>query len=529
MARSIDSVDPLDQAPAPALAAGTQQAPPTAPHDHDAPNASSIEKDASGAATSDDDAAGAITRGDDAAGATVQGDGDATATVHERWREYVKVGFMFSKVYLTIFCLFIGLLSVYWGSMFQRQTRYKNLKMLVVSDDLGFSTPNGDVQPLVQNAFLNMLQNASVAELGHWEIANATEFGALAAKRNNTPFQEVERLVYQEKYFLGVYIAPNLTQILFEALLNGDASIVAANTISQLVTVVYESGRHYSAMNQYVIKNWYKIQQTWLLYYSSQQIFQPLVGLLSDTQKTKLVSSNSTLALLSTKPTFALVDRRKSPSSVVIPASQIVLIYAQVFSFHQFNFSLEIHSYIQQKLRHKHYVVYRILASQINSIVLALVYCLSVIAFKVPTNTAFGDAGFLVMWAVLFLFFSASGGLNEVVVSILLSFDLKQFLPPWLILNIVLNISPTYAPFALLPGVYRYGYSMPMFCTFELLRVILLDTYRGDMGRNIGVLVAWIVAMNIALVFVIRWQIARAKRLKAKEELEMREKEQKQD
>lgn len=501
MARSIVSLDPLEPAPAPA----PQELQPA--HHEDAPRAG------------DEDAPVAITTPDDA----------AHTPARRRWHEYAKVAFMFSKVYLTIFCLFVGLLSVYWGSMYQRTKRFKNLQMLVVSDDLGFSTPNGDMQPLVLNAFLDMLQNGPVARLGHWDVVNTTEFAQLAAKHNNTPLEEVQRQVHHEKYFLGVYIAPNLTQMLYEAMQNGDASIVAGKNISSFVNVVYESARHYSAMNQYVVKNWHEIQHTWLLNYAPQQVYQPLVALLNDTQRTTLVSSNATLALLSTRPTFNLMDMRRSTSSVVIPASQIVLIYAQVFSFHQFNFSLEIHSYIQQRLRYRHYIVYRILASQINSVVLALVYCLSTIAFQVPTDVAFGHAGFLVMWAVMYLFFSASGALNEVVVGILLTLDYKQFMPPWLILNIVLNISPTYAPFELLPGVYRYGYSMPMFCTFELLRVVLLDTYKGKMGRNIGVLVAWIVLMNVLLVFVVRWQSARAKRLKAKEEAEKRAKLMKQE
>lgn len=46
---------------------------------------------------------------------------------------------------------------------------------------------------------------------------------------------------------------------------------------------------------------------------------------------------------------------------------------------------------------------------------------------------------------------------------------------------------------------------MPSRNAYELLHVAYFDAYKGHMGRNIGVLLAWIVASNAVMPFMLKF------------------------
>ncbi|KAK6454352.1 uncharacterized protein RJT20DRAFT_219 [Scheffersomyces xylosifermentans] len=434
----------------------------------------------------------------------------------EIWKGRAILASKFFIVYVKVFCLFVGILSVYWATLYRRPGRYRNMKFLVVTEDEAFTSVNGtNVPPFLGNAFVDMVtNNDTVTTLAHWDIVPISEFIQSALARNNTVQEEVMRKIHHQKYWAGVHIMPNSTQLIYESLASSNFSLVSSGEITQLVNVIYESGRHYSALNQYVSKHISQIEGTWLGFYASQDVYQPLVkNYLNDTQRANLLANNNTVSILTSKPIFNIVDMRPALSTAVLGPSELGLIYAQLFSFHQFNFSLEIYAYIRTRLKFKQYIIWKFLASNINCFVLSLVYSLITIAFQIPTNPAFGQSGFLVLWMFMFLFISASGAINENVVTVILAFNKKVLLPPWMIFNIVINISTTFAPFVLMPGVFRYGYGMPMYNAYEALKVVFFDTWKGNLGRNLGILVTWIVVMNVVLVFTVRWANKRTKRI----------------
>lgn len=423
-------------------------------------------------------------------------------------------GFKMLIVYILIFSVFIGILSIYWGTLYRRDTRYKNMGFLVVSEDLPFEVDGSRLDPFLNDAFLSMIQNnETVINLAKWEQITLSEFQESARAHNNNITAEVYRKVHHQKYWAAVHIKPNASQLIYRSLATANFSLTASGEITELIDVVYESGRQYSALSQYVSKHISQIEDVWLSSYVSQMIYEPIIKSLNDTQRLALLANNNTISILASKPAFNIIDLRPSPSSAVLGPSELGLIYALLFSFHQFNFSLEIYNYIRTKLKFRHYLVWRFVASQINCLVLALVYSLITIAFQVPTNVAFGHSGFVVLWMFMYLYISASGGINENVVTVILAFDQKVFLAPWMIFNIVINISSTFAPFVLMPGFYRYGFALPMYNTYEALKVVFFDTWKGNLGRNLGVLVIWIVVMNIVLVFNVQWANNRARRI----------------
>lgn len=415
------------------------------------------------------------------------------------WTEWKLLLVQFTKVLLFIFILWLGALSVYWGSLYKREDRVANMKMLVVIADDDFTLANStSVQPVLGPQFLLMLE--AHPALGKFEIANVTEFTQAAGANNRTVYAELSHRVYIQDYWIGFYVNGTASEVAYSLLSNSLST--AATEISYVVNAVYQSGSHYSALSQYVLKSLRALQISWVSTYAPQAYADMITNYLTSDERLDLVlaaNSTTSAAPFSNYPVVSLVDMRPAKTPVVLGPSELGLIYAQMFSLYQFNFSVNIHNILQDKLHFRHFLWFRILLSQLNYVALALVYALMTIAFQVPTDVAFGKSGFLVLWVTVYLFVSASGGLNEFASTLIFWVDKKQYLAPWVIGLIVLNIAPTFAPFVLSPGFYRYGYAVPMFNAYEALKVVFFDTWKGTLGRNYAVLVAWIIFANIIL------------------------------
>lgn len=78
-----------------------------------------------------------------------------------------------------------------------------------------------------------------------------------------------------------------------------------------------------------------------------------------------------------------------------------------------------------------------------------------------------------------------------------------------LLLVAVVNLAPTISPIVLCPDFYRYGYAMPVFNSYQLMQVAFFNSYKGHMGRNIGILCAWIVVTNAMMPFAMKWMASR--------------------
>lgn len=430
------------------------------------------------------------------------------------WDERKKLAIMFSRVYLVIMVIFIGILSFYWGSLYHREYRVRNMKMLVVMEDANVQLTNSSMvlAPLGEQ-FNRLITNSW--EYGDFEYANMEQFRQTAESKNRTVFEEISEQVHHQKYWVVFYVNSTASQTVYELLVSGNSLSVPAFQLQYLITAVYESGRQYSALSQYVTKHLRLMEIGWLSNYAPVAYSNMVQYFLTSEQRQTLTqSSNSTQvpSAMSVLPLFNMVDQRPSLSAVSLGPSELGLVYAQIFAFHQFNFSVDLHNSIANKLRFADYARYRVTFSQINHLVLGLIYALMTIALKVPVDPAYGKPGFLVLWVTMYLFTSASGGVNECVVSFILYKDWKALMPIFMIFYLVLNISPTFAPFELCPGFYRYGYAIPMYNAYEALKVLFFNTWKGLLGRNYGILVAWIVVTNIALVRILKYTSERTKK-----------------
>ncbi|CAH6720185.1 nitrosoguanidine resistance protein Sng1p [[Candida] jaroonii] len=389
-------------------------------------------------------------------------------------------------IYLLMFVAILGIFSIYWGSSYRRQTRYPNLKMLVViEDDESF----GGHDPIIGDTIRNILNTPQAQQLGGWKIQNTTEFRQEAEKHNNTVFEEVERQIHHQLYWSSIYVAKNATGQYYDYIMNEDST----TNLSSLIVSVYETGRDFLNMNSYVTPNVAKIGSMWL---RSQNNLSELFSdeTFNVQQATKL----------STPIAFTLDDKRPFTDPVLVAPSQVGLIYIIILTFFQVNLFGEVNQKVAKlNLKPSHFVIYRLLGSYISYFVISLGYSLVTLAFQVDFNKAFGKSGFLVYWMFSYLTMISVGLVNEVMFMVLLMF--APFLVGfWLLFWVLINISPTFAPIALVPKFYRFGYAMPIHNSYELTKVVFFDTYKGQMGRNIGILVAWIVISTIAYVAILK-------------------------
>lgn len=421
------------------------------------------------------------------------GDQDVITAVEKKKRKHAtirKVCFMFAKAYLLLFCLFILILSIYWGSMYNRASHYHKIKYLVVVGETNTTTDS--IPPLYSLTLTNLLESSTMQRYGNWDVRNHSSFAELASSHNNTLREEVIRQVHHQNYWGGIYIPQNITYNYYESLRSGD-------NFSEAIEFIYETGRNPQGIPTYVVSTIQSIEKEFVSLGASS-IVERLTSNLSADQINNTLSTNPQLL---SSLWWTYTDNRPSSGSIVIAIVQVCLLYLLVLSFHQFNFASATHQMIATKIHTNQYLLYHITTSQIAYVVLSLIYSLMTLAFQVPVNKTFGRSGFLVEWAFVFLTMSALGGVNENA-AIQIFARYKFAIGFWVVFHIVINVSVIFSPLVVMNNFYRYGYAMPMYQGNELLKVVFFNTYKGNMGRNIGILIVWIVLMNIILPFNLR-------------------------
>ncbi|SGZ46723.1 CIC11C00000000594 [Sungouiella intermedia] len=414
--------------------------------------------------------------------------------------ERIRIAGTLVKNYVYLLSGFAIALSIYWGSYYQRSTRYKNVPFAVIIGD----TTLGQLPPILGNLVLLFFQNVPLVKtLGNYHIWSYERILAKAQEHNNTIQEEVFRQVHHQHYRAAFFVHENATLSMYQALVTLNTTF---NPATELLSVVYETGSDYNAVHNYISTLTEQISRV----FAGFMVKLPWVGYMMQTLNSTQVDNvfNQAPQLFTSNPRFVVDDRLPVPEQVVQAPLQIGLIYLCIFTFFQFVFSVPIHMYIASKIKGLRYVGYRILAAQAAYVVLGLAYVLLNTAFQISFTKAFGNLGFLVIWAFAFLTMSSVGSLIEVLV--LFCIILKPAMIGLVLLLVaVVNLAPTISPIVLCPDFYRYGYAMPVFNSYQLMQVAFFNSYKGHMGRNIGILCAWIVVTNAMMPFAMKWMASR--------------------
>ncbi|KAG7696666.1 hypothetical protein KL951_003122 [Ogataea haglerorum] len=404
-------------------------------------------------------------------------------------QEPVKTGFLskkyaqqrrkFFKQYIIIIVVLwtfiLCVFSIYWGSLYNRGTRLVNLKVLLVVED-GASIENSDYP--VSQALLRAAESPQLKRLLGW------------TPRNYTDDDWVINEVRKQKYWGAIYVTSNnVSQQLVQALENGQDF----NT-STLVNGYYESGRDPIGVSTYVEPSLLKLA----IGFSDimqQEVYPSLLSQLTSEQFARLQN----ITTLSSTPEITLKDGVPMTDYTIIAPVQVGLIYIVILTFFQVMWFQRINQEAAETLKPVSYIIYRMVIAQVNYLLISLGYSCLNAAFQINFNNAW-KGGFGVYWMISYLTMSAVGGANENIALICFA-----VLPPlmgfWLVLFVVCNISATFSPVEVCPKLFRFTYAMPIKNSYELMKVLLFDTYRGHLGRNFGILVAWIVLNNILLPF----------------------------
>ena len=384
----------------------------------------------------------------------------------------------FLKAYLIMAICCLGVFSIYWGSYYRRQTRLKNLKMLVVLEDQQLD----NIPPIYGNQMRELLETPYAKLLGDWHIYNNTEFEEIAMKHNNTVEEEVIRQIHHQKYWSSIYVKQNTTIDIYNSLVNGQFFNVSNATYSY-----YETGRHLTSMPT-IVSSVQEIESIWL---NVNLVMSEIIRLGNITLNNEDVINTVTESLA-----FQFIDRIPLTNDVLIAALQVGLLYLVIVSFFSFNFFDGVHKSIVQVIKKPHFLLYRTVSSIISYFIISLMFGLVTLAFQVDFAVTFGKSGFLVYWMTIFLTMWTVGLASELVALLII-----PIYPPllgfWLIFWVIINISPSYSPIALLPEFYRYGYAMPLHNAFEIYCVIFFNTYKGQIGRNFGIIFAWVVILTL--------------------------------
>ncbi|SCU84326.1 LAME_0C09054g1_1 [Lachancea meyersii CBS 8951] len=381
--------------------------------------------------------------------------------------------FLFNHLALAL--LILSVFSLYWGAMYDKPRYFHKIKILaVIQDDGAVSQPLPSLIDTVP---------------GHWHVYSSSSFQENYHVSESQIDTQITKLIHEQKFWMSLNVKPNATNVLIDSLQNSSAQPFNSSAFFEMF---FESGRDPTNFKSSILPLMTELEAKYQATYSSKilpQIMTNLSDSLANVPSVNVAQAGSML--------FSQVDYRPFDNFVLLGPLQVGLIYCILLTFFQLLLFAPMHAEFAQKLKVPHMILYRYLIATINYFFLSLFFCLVSLAFQVDYGRTYGRSGFLVAWMASWLLMMAVGGANENMLTLLAALA-PRFSGFWMIFWVVLNISPSFYPMDLVNNVYRYGYILPIFNGVGIFRVIFLNIYPGHLGRNFGVLCAWIV-LNMLL------------------------------
>ncbi|OAX42269.1 hypothetical protein K503DRAFT_375112 [Rhizopogon vinicolor AM-OR11-026] len=400
----------------------------------------------------------------------------ATVSARKGW---LKISF-FGMVVL---CFMIwGVLPIYWAALGRSSNNIHNLSGFVVDFD------GGEIGQAVTQAF----QNISSPQQVSWVIVDAAQFP-------NGP-DDVAQALLDHRCWVAVTINPGAST-------NLNASINAINAsynASQAVTAYTTTGRNENiyrgSITPQVSSILTTISYTFALNFSQRLASTPNISTLLGTAPELVVQPMA----------FMIEDLRPFNVPVASAVDFVGLIYLLIVAFVLTTQLLvaRAETGFGRRLTLRSLILVRLLWPIILYFFVSLMFSLLSVAFGVPFDRKFGHAGYVVYWMMSWCAMTALGLALESMITILTI----KFIPAFLILWIISNVSVAFYPIEVLPAVFRYGFAMPFYNVSSTVRTIIFDT-KNEIGLNFGVQFAWILISCVTLP-IFQW-IVRRREVKA--------------
>ncbi|KAJ7804958.1 hypothetical protein B0H14DRAFT_3773198 [Mycena olivaceomarginata] len=369
---------------------------------------------------------------------------------------------------VVIFAVF----SIYWGSVWS--TPHHSLPGWIV-----VRLDGGAVGQSVSNALISI--NAGTSGIA-WQVVPASQFpGGIS---------QLQNAIVQEKTWYAVTINSGVTTSLSAAV----SAIDASYNSSLAITFMGSEARN---------ENIYRIVAGQLDAITLQLTLQFLKNISSSANVGTLLSTAPELVA---RPIHYTVDNLRPFDVPVASAVTFVgLIYLLILSFFIVMVSTAAReiSGLEKNLTLSSLVRVRIMTSFVAYFFIALFYTLLSRAFQLPFDRHFGSAGLVIFWMLNWMGMLACGLALEAMITLLTT----RFVPFFLIIFIITNVSVSVFPLAVLPHIYRYGYAFPFYNISRAVRSIVFRT-KNDVGMNFGILIAW-VALSCITLPLFQWFMRR--------------------
>ncbi|TFK61771.1 hypothetical protein BDN72DRAFT_777884 [Pluteus cervinus] len=383
------------------------------------------------------------------------------------------------SIYLKVFiggCFLItiaifAIFSVYWGALWK--TPVRPLQGWVVDFD-------GDQ---IGTAITQGLTSAAVAQAGGSRVA----WTVLPASDFPNGLNDVADQVLNEKVWVAIAINANASTQLRASLAKPDPSYDSTKAIS----VYGVEARNENAFRLFVRPT---VQQE-LGMLATQFALQLAHTVLTLPVNVTDVLVNSPQTML--QPVgYQIINLRPFDVPVAGAVTFVGLIYLLILSFFLVNIgkSAREASGLERLLTTRSLILVRLGTAFIGYFFLSFFYSLLSRAFQLPFDRFFGNSGFLIFWMLNWIGMLSLGLALESMITILTI----RFIPFFMMLWIISNVSVCFLPIEVLPGLFKYGYAFPFYNVSRAVRAIVFGTH-NSLGRNFGILIAWVAISCITL------------------------------
>ncbi|KAL5480246.1 hypothetical protein ACEPAI_1516 [Sanghuangporus weigelae] len=370
-----------------------------------------------------------------------------------------------------IFLLIWAVLPIYWGSMSAAVEKTGNLEVWVINRD------HARIGDSLEAAVLAAPSSGPGALW--WRVISEDNF---------PDKQSVIQGIVDERAWLAVVVNTNATNNLTAARFAGDTSYNPSSAIS----VYYAQARNEVVTGTYLLPIITQFLTNFTTNYSTGSTQRYLAAIVANNGTVNVTALNSIAQAPQTiTPGVAFEVRNVRPYTT--PEAQAPLlvgqIYICIFAFMIAMAHSTARSFISDYLTLPSYLILRIVTPLLIYLLLSLSYALISVAFKLPFNGgrfSYG-AGFMAFFGFVYLGMTAVGLALEAMVTLLG----PRFVPFFLVLLIIVNVSTAVLPPELQPTLYSYGAGSQFWNIQQATRTILFDTY-SHLGKNAGILIAWV-------------------------------------
>ncbi|KAJ8695609.1 hypothetical protein PTI98_008197 [Pleurotus ostreatus] len=361
---------------------------------------------------------------------------------------------------ITIFAV----LSIYWGALWRTDRFIHNLNGWIVDFD------GGDIGAAVVQNFLGVRGEPMKIS---WEVRPASDFPngvddlAQAVIGERCWVALSSRHILRLPYYVTKWhsVNPNATARLNAAVASLDANYDGTSA----VTAFGVEARNEDAY-RVLLKPNIDIPMDQLSLNFANQFARTLIS-----RQIDISTVLSTAPQLITRPAyFTLRNLRPFDIPVASAVTFVGLIYLLIISFIAAGIAngARLAAGFEQRLSLPSLISTRIVTSISMYFILSLFYSLQSLAFQLPFHRRFGHPGFLVFWMLMWFGMTALGLAVEAMFTLLT----PRFIPFFLVLWIISNVSTCFYPLETLPAFYRYGYASPFYNVSRGIRTIVFST-----------------------------------------------------